>query len=128
MGESKRQLQIGELVKRNFSVVLQQEGRYIYGNEVLVTVTNVRMSTDLGLAKIYLSIFNTLDKQSTILLLEQEAHRLRQLLAHRIKKHVRRIPHISMYEDETLDEMYKLNNLFDKLHADNQMGEGTEEE
>jgi len=127
MAESKRQLQVAELIKRNFSVVLQQEGRYIYGDEVLVTVTNVRMSTDLGLAKIYLSVFNTLYKQSAILLLEQETHRLRQVLSQRIRKHVRRIPHIAMYEDETLDEMYKLNNLFDKLHADKQMGKLEEE-
>lgn len=124
--ETKRQLQVGELIKRNFSIVLQQEGRYIYGDEVLVTVTGVKMSSDLGLAKIYVSIFNTENKQATILQLDQETVRLRQSLAYRIKKHVRRIPNINIYEDETLDEMYKLNSLFDKLHKEKQMGEEQE--
>jgi len=125
--ETKRQLQVGELIKRNFSIVLQQEGRYIYGDEVLVTVTGVKMSSDLGLAKIYVSIFNTDNKQAAILQLGGELVRLRQSLAYRIKKHVRRIPNIDIYEDETLDEMYKLNSLFDKLHKENQMGKVEEE-
>lgn len=120
--ETKRQLQVGELIKRNFSLVMMQEGRYIYGDEALVTVTNVRMSSDLGLAKIYVSIFNTENKQAVILQLQQEITRLRQILAQRIRKHVRRIPNIDIYEDETLDEMYKLNSLFDKLHERKQMG------
>lgn len=124
--ETKRQLQVGELIKRNFSIVLQQEGRYIYGDQVLVTVTGVKMSSDLGLAKIYVSIFNTDNKQATILQLDRETIRLRQSLAHRIKKHVRRIPNINIYEDETLDEMYKLNSLFDRLHKEKQMGEEQE--
>jgi len=121
--ESKRQSQVGEVVKRNFSMVLFQEGRYVYGDTIMVTVTRVKMSSDLGLANIYVSIFNTENKQEPILLMNKQIHRLRQLLAQRIRKHVRRIPNIAIYEDETLDEMYKLNNLFDRLHEEDQMGE-----
>ena len=121
--ESKRQLQVAELIKRNFSVVLQQEGRYLYGDQALVTVTQVKMSSDLGLAKIYLSVFNTENKQAVILQLEQESTRLRKSLSQRIRKHVRRIPHIDMYEDDTLDEMWRLNSVFDRLHQQKQMGE-----
>ena len=57
--ESKRQLQISEVIRRNFSAVLQQEGGYIYGTEALVTVTTVKVTPDLSLAKIYLSVYNT---------------------------------------------------------------------
>lgn len=121
--ETKRQRQIGEMVKRNFSMVLFQEGRYVYGDTIMVTVTRVKMSSDLGLANIYVSIFNTEDKREVILLLEKQNFRLRQILSQRIKKHVRRIPNIAIYEDETLDEMYKLNNLFNRLHDEKQMGE-----
>ncbi len=114
--ESKRQLQISEVIRRNFSLVLQQEGSYIYGIDILVTVTNVKVTPDLGLAKIYLSVYNTEDKQAVILLLEEEYARLKSSLVSRIKKHTRRIPNFSMYLDETLDEMYKLNHVFDKLN------------
>lgn len=121
--ETKRQRQTAELVKRNFSVVLQGEGAYIYGAEPLVTVTEVKMSPDLGLAKIYLSIWNTENKQAVMLQLEEEQHRLRQSLGHRLKRQVRRIPNIALYEDETLDEMFKVDALFDRLHRDKQMGD-----
>jgi len=121
--ETKRQLQVGELIKRNFSIVLRDEGRNIYGDQALVTVTSVRMSSDLGLAKIYLSIFNTDNKQAPLMQLDQEVVRLRQALAYRIRKHVRRIPDIDLYEDETLDEMYNLNSVFNKMRSEKQMGE-----
>ena len=121
--ESKRQRQLAELVRRNFGVLLQQEGGYIYGSEVLVTVTNVKMSADLSLAKIYLSIYNTENKQAVMLLLEGQHHRLKQLFAQRLCKQVRRIPEFMLFADDTLDEMYRLNHLFNRLHEDNQMGD-----
>ncbi len=120
--ETKRQKQVAETIRRNISVVLQNEGGYIYGNDILVTVTSVKMSPDMGIAKIYLSIYNTENKQAVILQLDDNIHRLRQSLAHRIKKHMRRIPQINFYMDETLDEMYRLNELFNKLGDENQMG------
>ncbi len=116
--ESKRQLQISEVIRRNFSIVLQQEGGYIYGTEALVTVTTVKVTPDLSLAKIYLSVYNTEDKEAIILLLEEEYARLKQALASRIKKQTRRIPNFSMYLDDTLDEMYKLNHVFDNLNKE----------
>ena len=126
--ETKRQKQVGELIKRHFSMVLQAEGSYIYGVQVLVTVTNVKMTPDFSLAKIYLSVFNTDNKQATILEMEDQQVRLRQSLAARIRKHVRRIPEIAFYLDDTLDEMYRISAMFDQLHKNKQMGDGTDAE
>ena len=117
-----RQKQVEELIRRNFGIVLQNEGSYIYGAEVLVTVTQVKVSPDFGLAKIYLSVYNTENKQATILEMEESKNRLKQALGHRIRKHMRKIPNIDFYLDDTLDEMYRLSQLFNKLHDDNQMG------
>ncbi len=125
MAESKRQQQVGSIIKRHFSTVLMNEGPNIYKN-VLVTVTNVVMSSDLGLAKIYLSIFGTENKQEIILELEQNIVLLRQQLARRIKSHVRRIPDIDVYLDETLDEMYRLRGVFGQLRDKNMMGKEEE--
>ena len=120
--ESKRQLQVAEIIKRNFGTVLQQEGSYIYGSEILVTVTSVKLTPDFSQAKIYLSIYNTENKQAVILQLEEEYHRLKQALSGRIRKHVRRIPEFQVFLDDTLDEMYRLNALFNRLDKDKQMG------
>ncbi len=126
--ESKRMLQVAELVKRNISVVFQQEGSYFYGSQVLVTVTNVKMSSDLGIAKVYLSIYNTENKQAVLLQIEEHAHQIKQSFSQRVRRHMRRIPRLDFYEDETLDEMYRLNSLFGELKSNNQMGSTSEEE
>ncbi len=126
--ESKRQKQVAEVVKRNFGYILQQEGSYMYGTDALVTVTLVKMSADLQTAKIYLSVYNSLDKSGIIKELEGHYSRLKGMLAHRVRKHVRRIPDIQFFLDDTLDEMHRLNVLFDRLEAENQMGLREEEE
>ncbi len=121
--ETKKQKQTAEIIKRNFGVVLQHEGSYIYGAESLVTVTAVKMSPDLGIAKIYVSVYNTLSKQEAVIALNDNLVQLRKSLGQRIKRHVRRIPHIQIYLDDMLDEMYRLNDVFDKLEKDNQLGD-----
>ena len=109
--ESKRQLQVAEMIKRNFGHVIREEGSYIYGTEAFVTVTAVKVAPDLSLAKIY----HVDDKQSIITMMDHAHHQLKQALVKRIRKHVRRIPEIAFYEDDTLDEMYRLRDLFDNL-------------
>jgi len=118
---SKRQKQVEAMIKRNFSMVLQGEGSYIY-DDALVTVTNVIVSPDFGLAKIYLSVYNTQNKQAVLLKMEDQRHRLKQQFSIRVRKHMRRIPEIDFYLDDTLDEMYRLNALFDRLEDEDQMG------
>ena len=112
--ESKRQLQIGEMIMRNFSMVLQQMGRYIYG-DLLVSVTKAMVSPDLSQAKIYVSVYGTEDKQSVLTLLEENMHGLKQELSHRIKKQIRRIPDIALFLDDTLDEMYRVDNMLNNI-------------
>jgi len=48
---SKRNLQVAEIIKRNFGTVLQQEGSYIYGTGILVTVTSVKLTPDFSINK-----------------------------------------------------------------------------
>lgn len=119
--ESKRQRQVAEQIKRNFSIVLQQEGSYIYGPEPLVTVTEVHPTPDLSMCKIYVSIWNTDSKQTVIMRMNEEHMRLKNALAQRIRKHIRRIPAIAFFIDETLDEMTRVETLFDRLEDEGQL-------
>lgn len=115
------------MIKRNFSIVLQQEGSYIYGAQPLVTVTEVHPTPDLSQCKIYVSIWNTDNKQAVILQMNEEHQRLKSGLAHRVRKHIRRIPEISFYIDETLDEMNRVETMFDRLYEEKQMPDNDEE-
>lgn len=115
--ESKRQQQVSELILRHFSYVLHQEGLYIYGRQALVTVTQVKVASDLQLARIYLSVYNVEDKMSVIALIKESSYKLKQQMYQRLKSHLRRMPTFEYYIDETLDEMYRVEELFQKLES-----------
>ncbi|MGA0232054.1 MAG: 30S ribosome-binding factor RbfA [Saprospiraceae bacterium] len=112
MMHSKRQKQTAEVIRRHFGQVLLQEGSYIYG-DAFVTVTKVYVTPDISLAKIYLSVYNANNKQAIVDKVNEHASQLKKNLAHRIRKHVRRIPEIDFYIDETLDEIYRVNKLLE---------------
>ncbi len=121
--ESKRQRQVAEIIRRSFSMVLQEEGQYIYGPGPLVTVTQVQMTPDLNLARIYLSVFNTMNKQAVLLELESAYPHLRKALGQRIRKQVRRIPELQFFLDDTLDEMDRVDQLLARIRTDKSAGE-----
>ncbi len=112
--DSKRQLQVAEMIKRNFAPIFQEHGIYIYGS-AFVTVTFVKITPDMAQAKVYLSIFNADDKEAVLKKVVNHTHLLKQALAARIKNQVRRIPSIFFYFDETIDEMYKVDTMFKNL-------------
>jgi ribosome-binding factor A len=119
--ETKRQKQINELLRRQFSLVLMEEGPYMF-SKAMVTVTHVVVSPDLQTAKIYLSVFNTDHKQEVMLALEENYPRLRFSLSNKVGKQLRRMPELSFYLDESLDEYFKMDMLLKKLRSENQMG------
>ena len=118
MKETKKQRQVATLIQREFSTVLRNEGAFIYGAGVMTTVTNVRMSSDMGIAYIYISVYNAPYKQEVIKQLWDNLSHLRGELGRRIRKQVRRIPMLKFYIDDTLDEMEHIDNIFQQLHAE----------
>lgn len=121
--ESIRQKQVGELIRRYFGMILTEEGGNIYGRDKLVTVTDVKMTPDLLIAKIYISVYGTENKQEVILMLEDTHTRLRQALAGKIGKQMRRMPEIEFFLDDTVDEMYRVDDLLNRIgEADKKIG------
>lgn len=113
--ESIRQKQIGELLRRYFGMLLTEEGSNIYGRDKLVTVTGVKMTPDLLVAKIYVSVYGTENKQEVILQLEDSYPRLRQTLASKVGKQMRRVPELEFFLDDTVDEMYRVDALLNRV-------------
>lgn len=118
MEQTKKQRQVGTLIQHEFSTILQTEGAFIYGVDPLVTVTNVKMSSDLGIAYIYVSVYNVPYKQEIVKELWEHLSYLRGQLGKRIRKQVRRIPMLKFFIDDTLDEVEHLDNLFAKIHSE----------
>jgi ribosome-binding factor A len=114
--ESIRQKQVGELLRRYFSMILTEEGSLIYGRGKLVTVTGVKMTPDLLIAKVYISVYGTENKQEVILELEENNAHLRQALLAKIGRQMRRMPQLEFFLDDTIDEMYRVEALLKRVN------------
>ena len=116
--ESIRQKQVGELIRRYFSTILTQEQWNIYGRDKLVTINHVKMTPDLLLAKIFISVYGTETKFEVIEELQENIQRLRQALAGKIGKQMRRMPEIEFFLDDTVDEMYRVDDLLNRVREE----------
>lgn len=119
--ESKRQRQVSELIRRQFSMVLMEQGSYIF-DKAMVTVTRVSISPDLMSAKVYLSVFNTDNKPEVLMNMDENMFQLRHALAAKVGKQLRRMPELKFFLDDSLDEYFKMDQLLHKLRSENQMG------
>lgn len=106
-------------------MVLMEEGTYIF-DKAMVTVTRVVVTPDMQNAKIYLSVFNTDNKQAVILSMEENYVQLRHALAGKVGRQLRRIPEMQFFLDDSLDEFFKMDQLLNKLRSENQMGKEEE--
>jgi len=118
--ETIRQKQVGELLRRFLGMTLTEEGSLIYGRDKLVTVTGVKMSPDLLIAKVYISVYGTENKQEVILELEEHYPRIRQALGSKVGKNMRRVPHLEFFLDDTVDEMYRVEELLNRVHEEDE--------
>jgi ribosome-binding factor A len=109
--DSRRQLKIGSLIKEVFSQVLLREGKNLYG-KALVTVTNVKVTSDLTLARFYLSIYNTDTPDSVIDIFNEKKFEVKRMLAEKLRHDLRRIPEIEFFRDDTLDYVYHMEDVF----------------
>lgn len=96
-----RQEKMAELIRRDLSTIFQRKNDWFGG--LFISVTQVRMAPDLGLAKVYLSFMAVPDKKIALAAVKQEGWRIRKALGEKIGKQVRIIPELNFYLDDSLD-------------------------
>src|SRR5579872_5735651 len=109
--DSRRQLKIASLIKEAFTEVLNKEGKSVYG-KAFVTVTNTTVTSDLTLARFYLSIFNATNPDDVLKQFNAHKYELKKHLGEKLRHHLRRIPEIEFFRDETLDYISKIEEVF----------------
>lgn len=117
MEESKRQKQVARLVKEALSDIFLKEGKEITEN-ALVTIAEVRMTPDLLTARVYFSIYNSEHPDEIMHYIESNNKAIRGLLGKRLGKNMRRVPELVFFKDDTLDEVFKLEEFFKELEAE----------
>ena len=108
--DSVRQNKVNSLLQRELAQIFLLENRSLLPGG-LITVSAVRVSPDLGLAKVYLSLFPVKDKQATMDHIRDQGHRLRGQLGTRVGKQLRIVPDLVFYLDDSLDRSEEIDKL-----------------
>lgn len=115
--DSTRQLKYSRLIQKEIGDLFQREGVSYFG-KAFVTVTNVRISPDLGIAKIYLSIFGINDASKTMDEIGRHNKEIRRQLGNRIRHQARIIPELKFFLDDSLDYAEKIDKLLKDSRQD----------
>jgi len=115
--DSRRQLKIGSVIQEAFTAILSRDGKGIYG-KAFVTVTRVRVTSDLSLARFYLSIFNAGDGEDVIRKFNEHKFELKRKLAEKLRHQLRVMPELEFFKDDTLDYAFHIEEVFKKIKED----------
>ena len=106
--ESTRQSKVSRLIQREMGDIFQKENIL---SGVMISVTQVRTTTDLGVAKIFISLFPSNNKKEDLEAVKKRAQDLRYILGKRVSKQLRHIPELHFYLDDSFDYAEEIDNL-----------------
>lgn len=112
--ESKRQQKFAGVIQKDLAAIFQREGMNFLPNS-LVTITKVRVTPDLAIARVFLSFFNNQDTGLALNTIKAHASEIRYKLGSRIKDQARIVPHLEFFLDDTNDYVERMDKIFDKI-------------
>ena len=115
MAGTTRQQKFARLIHKEVSDILQRDKRGILDNS-FVTVADVRVSPDLGVAKIYLSMMLAKDKQALLEKITSRKSEIRKALGDRIRNQARIIPELVFYVDEVEEKAQRIEDIIKNLN------------
>ena len=115
MAGSTRQQKYGRLIQKELSDIFQRDKRGILDN-TFITISDVTMSPDLSVAKVYISMMLAKDKAHTLERLNRGKGEIRKALGEKIRKQARVVPELIFFIDETEENAFKIEELIKNLH------------
>lgn len=115
MAGSTRQQKFSRLIQKELSEVFQRDRRGILDN-AFITIADVKVSPDLGVAKVFISMMLAKDKEKTLANLNLHKREIRKALGERIGKQVRIIPELIFIIDEVEENAQRLDDLLKNLN------------
>lgn len=110
--EGTRLNKVGRLLQKELGDIFQKQTQGMRGT--LISVSSVRVSPDLGMAKVYLSIFPSAKSQELLSAIESNNKAIRYDLGQRVRMQLRKIPELSFYIDDSLDYIDNIDHLLNK--------------
>lgn len=113
--ESKRQQKFARLIQKDLSDIFQKEIPSMLEGAFL-TITEVQISPDLGLAKVHCSVLAHKEPETLIANINNEKAQVRKLLGHKIRNQARIIPNLVFYLDTTGEDAMRMDSLISSLN------------
>jgi ribosome-binding factor A len=114
MEEGKRQRQVAGALQEELNDIFRRLGLGMM-NGGMVSISSVKVTPDLLEARIYLSLFQVNDVTAAMKTIESRAWEIKKELADRVKHQLRRIPVLHFYLDDTLDYVFKMEEIFKQI-------------
>lgn len=117
MEEGKRQKQIAGLLNEEMNLIFQRLGLNMI-NGGMVSISSVKVTPDLLEARFYLSFFQVKDVEDALKKIEDRHHEVKKELSARVRHQLRSIPVLKFFKDDTLDHVFRMEELFRKINED----------
>ena len=111
--ETTRQQKVARQIQKDLAEISRARGMAAYDG-ALLTVSGVKITPDLALAKVYVSIFPSTKATAVMEQLGEETSRLRGELGRRVSKQLRIVPELVFYLDDSLDYVEHIDELLKK--------------
>ncbi len=119
MKESKRQKQVAGLINEELNDIFRRmDLNMIDGG--MVSIASVKITPDLFEARVYLSMFQVKDTQAVLHTFEEKNKEIRKELGIRVRHQLRSIPELKFFIDDTLDYVFKMEELLDKIKKEDE--------
>ncbi len=114
MEEGKRQKQIAGLLNEQMNVICQRLGLAMIDGG-MVSISSVKVTPDLLEARFYLSFFQVKDVKAALKKIEDRHHEIKKELTTRVRHQLRSMPVLKFFQDDTLDHVFKMEEIFKKI-------------
>ena len=124
--ETKRQKQVAGLINEELNDILRRMGLLMIDGG-MVSVASVKITPDLFEARVYLSMFQVKDTQAALHKFEEKNKEIRKELGIRTRHQLRSIPELKFFIDDTLDYVFKMEELLNKIKKEDEVRNKSEE-
>ncbi len=114
MSETKRQKQVAGLINEELNDIFLRMGLNMQDGG-MVSIASVKITPDLFDARVYLSLFQVKDQQAVLARFDEKNKEIRKELGKRVRHQLRSIPELKFFIDDTLDYVFKIEELFEKI-------------
>ncbi len=105
---------VAELIHRELSMIFEKE---LPRNGALTTIVGVKVTPDLGIARVYISVLGSKEMGvSVINHIQKDSKHFRKLLSSKIRNQFRRMPELEFYKDDMFEEAERINELIRKAN------------